>query len=125
MANRFSRRWAAIGFFAAAAMIVAYLRAPNDLALLKGRGFVYGFVFSAGVAWGVHFAELYPTHLRATAALIFHWGRVISFFVPAATAAVAESAGLTTDRMLAALLYTAAAAVWLMLPETLHRKAPS
>ena len=124
VANRFGRRWGAIGFFADAAMIVAYLGAPNDLALLKGLGFVYGFVISAGVAWGVYFAELYPVHLRATAASVFHWGRVISFFAPAATAAVAESAGLTTGRMLAALLYTVAAAVRLLLPETLHRKAP-
>ena len=123
VADRFGRRWGAVGFIVAAGMIVAYLRAPNDLDLLKGLGFVYGFMISAGVAWGVYFAELYPAHLRATAASIFHWGRIISFFAPAVTAAVAETAGLTTGMMLAALLYTVAAAVWLLLPETLNRKA--
>lgn len=123
VADRFGRRAGAVGFIVAGAMIVAYLRAPNDLALLKGLGFVYGFVISAGVAWGVYFAELYPVHLRATAASVFHWGRIISFFAPAVTAAVADLAGLTTGMALAALLYVLAAGVWWMLPETLVRKA--
>ena len=123
VADRFGRRINAIGFFIAAAMIVAYLRAPGDLALLKGLGFVYGFAISAGVAWGVYFAELYPAHLRSTAASIFHWGRILSFFAPAVTAAVADAAGLTTGMMLASLLYLLAGGVWLMLPETLLRKA--
>ena len=125
VADRFGRRINAIGFIAAAVMIVAYLRAPNNIDLLKTLGFFYGFVISAGVAWGVYFAELYPAHLRSTAASIFHWGRVISFFAPAATAAVAETAGLTTGMMLAALLYVSAAAVWLLLPETLIKKEPA
>lgn len=125
VADRFGRRINAIGFIGAAVMIVAYLRAPNDIDLLKALGFFYGFLISAGVAWGVYFAELYPAHLRSTAASIFHWGRVISFFAPAATAAVAESAGLTTGMMLAALLYASAAAVWLLLPETLIKKEPA
>ena len=122
VADRFGRRANAIGFIATAAMIVAYLRAPNDQTLLGSLGFAYGFFISAGVAWGVYFAELYPEHLRSTAASIFHWGRVLSFFAPALTAAVADLAGLTTGMMLAALLYLLAAGVWLMLPETLVRK---
>ena len=71
----------------------------------------------------MYFAELYPAHLRSTAASIFHWGRVISFFAPAAAAEVAETAGLTTGMMLAALLYVSAAAVWLLLSETLKEPA--
>jgi MFS family permease len=125
VADRFGRRINAIGFVVAAALIVLYLRAPNDPVLLQGLGFVYGFMISAGVAWGVYFAELYPAHLRSTAASIFHWGRAISFFAPAVTAAVAESAGLTTGMALAALLYLVAAGVWWLLPETLVRRPPT
>lgn len=121
VADRFGRRINAVGFVVAAALIVIYLRAPNDPVLLQGLGFVYGFMITAGVAWGVYFAELYPAHLRSTAASIFHWGRAISFFAPALTAAVAESAGLTTGMGLAALLYLVAAGVWWLLPETLVR----
>ena len=122
VADRFGRRINAVGFVVAAALIIIYLRAPNDPLLLQGLGFAYGFVISAGVAWGVYFAELYPAHLRSTAASIFHWGRAISFFAPAVTAAVAESAGLTTGMALAAGLYLVAAGVWWRLPETLHRQ---
>lgn len=124
VADRFGRRINALGFVLAAVLIIIYLRAPNEpLLLLQGLGFAYGFVITAGVAWGVYFAELYPSHLRSTAASIFHWGRAISFFAPAVTAAVAESAGLTTGMALAALLYLVAASVWWLLPETLVRRA--
>lgn len=119
VADRFGRRVNALGFVLAAVLIVIYLRAPNNPALLQGLGFAYGFVVTAGVAWGVYFAELYPAHLRSTAASIFHWGRAISFFAPAVTAAIADRAGLVTGMALAALIYLMAAAVWWRLPETL------
>ncbi len=123
VADRFGRRWGAVGYFLGAAMIVAYLRVPSDLALLTVLGFGYGVVISSSVVWGPYFAELYPQHLRSTAASIFHWGRVIGFIAPAITAAVAASAGLGVGMMLAAALYCVAAGVWLMLPETLQRRA--
>ena len=126
VADRYGRRVNAVGFIVAAVMVVAYLRAPGEPALLKLLGFAWGFVVAASVAWGVYFAELYPPHLRATAASIFHWGRIISFFAPALTAAVADAAGLTAAMMLAAVLYLLAAAIWLLLlPETLSRKGHS
>ena len=119
VADRHGRRVGAIGFVLTALMIVAFLRAPTNLTLLTVLGFAYGFVVAAGVAWGVYFAELYPAHLRSTAASIFHWGRLISFFAPAVTAAVADVLGLGVGMMLAALLYAVAACVWWLLPETL------
>ena len=122
VADRFGRRVGAVGFVLTAVMIVAFLRAPSDLALLTVLGFAYGVVISAGVAWGVYFAELYPAHLRSTAASIFHWGRLISFFAPAVTAAVADAFGLGVGMMLAALLYVVAAGVWWLLPETLSTR---
>lgn len=122
IADRYGRRMGSIGFFLGGAMIVAYLRAPSDLVLLTVLGFAFGFIIASGVVWGPFFAELYPPHLRSTAASIIHWGRVIGFFAPAVTAAVASAVGLTTSMMLAALLYCAAGGIWLLLPETLVRK---
>lgn len=122
IADRYGRRMGSIGFFLGGAMIVAYLRAPSDLVLLTVLGFAFGFIIASGVVWGPFFAELYPPHLRSTAASIIHWGRIIGFFAPAVTAAVASAVGLTTSMMLAALLYCAAGGVWLLLPETLVRK---
>ena len=123
IADRYGRRMGSIGFFLGGAMIVAYLRAPSDLTLLTVLGFAFGFIIASGVVWGPFFAELYPPHLRSTAASIIHWGRIIAFFAPAVTAAVASAVGLTTSMMLAALLYCAAGGIWLLLPETLVRKA--
>jgi MFS family permease len=119
VADRFGRRVGAAGFVAAGVMIVLYLRAPNDLQWLAVIGFVYGMLISASVVWGPWFAELYPAHLRSTAASIFLWGRVIGFFAPPLTAAVAQSAGLAAGMLLAALLFMVAALLWWRLPETL------
>ena len=122
LADRYGRRVGSIGFFLAAVMIVLYLRAPSDLALLRALGFAFGFIVASGVVWGPFFAELYPPHLRSTAASIIHWGRIIGFFAPAVTAGVAAAVGLGTSMMLASLLYCAAGGIWLLLPETLVRK---
>lgn len=121
VADRFGRRAGIIGFLIGAAMIIAYLRAPSLPALLGALGFIYGFVMSSGVAWGPYFAELYPQHLRSTAASVFHWGRIIGFMAPAMTVAAASLFGLTAAMMLAALVYLVAAFVWWLLPETLRR----
>ena len=121
VADRYGRRVGAVGFFVAAAIIVAYLRAPSTLWLLTAIGAAFGFLISSGVAWGPFFAEQYPPHLRSTAASIFHWGRVIGFMAPAVTAGVADAFGLTTGMMLAAAIYALCGGVWLMLPETLRR----
>ena len=71
--------------------------------------------------WGPWLAEMYPAHLRSTAASIFNWGRIISLFSPPITAAVATSYGLAAAMALAAVSFTLAALVWRTLPETLQR----
>jgi MFS family permease len=125
IADRMGRRIGAIGFVLTAAMVVIFLRVPADGMLLTVLGFCYSFVLSAGVAWGVYFAELYPAHLRSTAASILHWGRIISFFAPAVTAAIAAAVGLGVGMLLGAVLYGVAALVWWRLPETLAKRAPA
>jgi MFS family permease len=119
LADRYGRRVGAAGFLGAGVMIVLYLRAPTDVQLLGIIGFVYGMLISASVVWGPWFAEMYPAHLRSTAASIFHWGRVIGFFAPPVTAAVAQTAGLGTGMLLAAGLFGVASVLWWRLPETL------
>ncbi len=76
---------------------------------------------AASVIWGPWIAELYPPHLRSTAASIFNWGRIISFFAPLITGGVAERFGLGWAMGLAAIALGMATAVWLLLPETLVR----
>jgi MFS family permease len=119
-ADRLGRRFNAIGFLIAASMIAVYLSVPTDIWLLRIVGFVYGGSLCASVIWGPWLAELYPPHLRSTAASIFNWGRVISFFAPLITAKLAGSFGLSAAMASASLAFGIAAIIWLLQRETLH-----
>jgi MFS family permease len=119
--DRLGRRFSSLGFWIAAAAIVTYLTVPNSAPLLAVIGFVYGFSLSCSVVWGPWFAELYPPHLRSTAASIFNWGRLISFFSPLITGMLAEAFGLRGAMLAASAAIQVAALIWRCLPETLVR----
>lgn len=118
--DRFGRRFNALGFIAAAMLVVVYLAFARTALQLSLVGAFYGFMLSASVVWGPWLTELYPPHLKSTAASIFNWGRVVSFFAPLVTGAMAGRAGLGLTMGLASVAFTIAAAIWLALPET-HR----
>jgi MFS family permease len=119
--DRLGRRFSSLGFWIAAVAIVTYLTVPNSAPLLAVIGFVYGFSLSCSVVWGPWFAELYPPHLRSTAASIFNWGRLISFFSPLITGMLAEAFGLRGAMLAASVAFLVAALIWRCLPETLVR----
>ncbi|QMW21913.1 MFS transporter [Sandaracinobacteroides saxicola] len=119
--DRFGRRSAALGFVIAAALIPVYLFVPMPTTALEVTGLVYGIMLSASVVWGPWLSELYPPHLRSTAASIFNWGRIISMTAPLITAPLAEAFGLAPVMCLASVAFLAAALIWSRLPETLGR----
>lgn len=121
--DRFGRRAAAIGFFLAAALILVYLYAPISPAVLNIVAFGYGACLACSVVWGPWLSELYPPHLRSTAASIFNWGRIFSFFAPLLTGQIAEHFGLAATMTIASVVFSIAAIIWLSLPETLKRNA--
>ena len=121
VSDRLGRRAAAWGFIIAAGIIPVYLFVPMDTTLLEITGFAYGVMLSCSAIWGPWLSELYPPHLRSTAASIFNWGRVISMTAPLITAPLAEAFGLAPVMSLASVSFLAAAAIWLSLPETLRR----
>ena len=123
LADRFGRRFNALGFLFGSLAVVGYVTLPMSNSLVLLAGAAYGFTVAASVVWGPWIAELYPPHLRSTAASIFNWGRVISFFAPLVTAAVAERFGLATAMLLSAAALILAALAWWSLPETLGREA--
>ncbi len=123
ISDRLGRRAAASGFVAAAAVIPVYLFVPMPIGLLEVTGFVYGVMLSCSAIWGPWLSELYPPHLRSTAASIFNWGRVISMTAPLITAPLAEAFGLAPVMCLASVSFLAAAAIWFRLPETVGRTA--
>ena len=67
-------------------------------------------------------AELYPPHLRSTAASLYHWGRIFSFFAPLLTAALVQRHGFASSMQLASVCFVVAALIWLRLPETVRRR---
>ena len=121
VADRYGRRINALGFVGATLLIGLYLTIGNSVGALRVLGFVFGLMLPASVIWGPWIAEMFPPHLRSTAASIFNWGRIISLFSPPITAAVAEAFGLGAAMALGAVSWFLAALVWRILPETLDR----
>ena len=119
--DRFGRRAGAWGFIVAAVIIPVYLFVPMGMRLLELTGFAYGAMLSCSATWGPWLSELYPPHLRSTAASIFNWGRVVSMTAPLITAPLAEAFGLAPVMCLASVSFVAAAMIWLSLPETIRR----
>ncbi len=123
VSDRFGRRAAAWGFVAAAALIPVYLFVDMPVRALQVTGFAYGIVLSCSAIWGPWLSELYPPHLRSTAASIFNWGRVISMMAPLITAPMAEQFGRAPVMSMASFAFLAAALIWFSLPETVVHKA--
>jgi MFS family permease len=118
LSDRMGRRVGAWGFLAASALIPVYLFAPLDTLAFTAVGFAYGFLLSSSAVWGPWLSELYPPHLRSTAASIFNWGRIISMLAPPLTAALVPFFGMGPVMMLGSLAFAAAAGIWRSLPET-------
>lgn len=118
LGDRFGRRFNALGFFLTAAAIALFLATDAGPGVLALIGVFYGFCLSTSVVWGPWLTELYPAHLKSTAASIFNWGRIVSIFAPLITGALAKGVGLGATMGLASLVFAAAGIVWLMLPET-------
>lgn len=123
LADRFGRRFNALGFVLAAVLVAAYVATPPTATSLSILGFAYGMCLVASGVWGPYFAELYPEHMRAMAASIFNWGRIVSLFGALISGAIAERYGLTTTMYVGAATFALAALVWYSLPETLRRPA--
>ena len=121
LSDRVGRRVGAWGFLAAAALIPVYLFAPLGTLAFTAVGFAYGFLLSASAVWGPWLSELYPPHLRSTAASIFNWGRIISMLAPPLTAALIPFFGMGPVMMLGSLAFALAAVIWRALPETNFR----
>lgn len=117
--DRFGRRVNAVGFAIGAIGILLYVTVANTQFSLQLLGCVYGIMIASSVIWGPWIAELYPPHLRSTAASIFNWGRIISFFAPLITGALAEHYGLRVAMGTAAIAFGLAAIIWMLLPETI------
>lgn len=123
--DRYGRRTSASGFFLTAALILVFLFVPLGLAGQSAVAFLYGAALGCSVVWGPWLTELYPQHLRSTAASIFNWGRVVSFVAPPLTGFIAQRFGLAYTMTLGSAVFAVAAFIWLSLPETLKPIVPA
>lgn len=73
--------------------------------------------------WDPYTVELYPEHLRATAASIFNCGRTVSLFGTLLAGAIAVRCGLPGVMYAGAVTFAAAAMLWWSFPETLQSAA--
>ncbi len=119
IADTYGRRYPAIGFLLSAVLICLYFLVPAEPWLLAAIVFGYGFNVSCTYAWGVYFAELFPPHLKAMGASLFHGGRIISMLSPSLVAVVAESYSLAAGMLMAPVVLLLATVIWFRLPETL------
>lgn len=122
VADRLGRRTNLVGFLTGAAIIVAYVTLPLSFTVREIAIFGVGFFTSSSVIWGPWLAELYPTHLRATAASLFNYGRIFSFAAPPLTAAISTQIGLPLTMALGGPVFLLSALAWSRLPETLDRR---
>jgi MFS family permease len=127
--DRFGRRASALGFALSGVFVVLYLFLPPSPVMFAITGFVYGFGLVCTGIWGPYFAELYPENLRATAASIFGWGRIVSLFGALISGAIADSFGLQAAMLTGSVVFFMATLIWWSLPETLgangHHNAKS
>ena len=134
--DRYGRRITAWGFIGAAVIVPVYLFAdlgntllfvhpwylPLPDSPLKIVGVIYGLLLSASVVWGPWLSELYPSHLRSTAASIFNWGRVVSMLAPVVTGELAKYYPLPIIMSAASVAFVAAALIWFRLTETVAKR---
>lgn len=118
IADRYGRRIPFIGYVIAAVMVLAFIQPNLNQYHLSALGFVFGFGMSCTTAWGAWFAELFPIHLRAHGAALFHAGHILALGSPLLAAYTAEVFGMRTSMSFAAMVYLAGAILWFKMPET-------
>jgi len=118
LADRIGKRRTIIGsLIGCGLMLPIYTFATNKTALLLlGPAFAF-FIAFVGL-FGSYFAELYPTHLRASGAgFCFNVGRGISAFAPLLWGSVAVSVGFSISIGFCGALFLLAAVVIALLPQ--------
>lgn len=101
-------------------MLPIYMSIDQYVALLL-LGPVFAFFLSFVGIFGSYFAELYPTHLRASGAgFCFNFGRGLSAFSPLILGSLASSLGLSVSISLCGGLFILAAVAVYALPQDIQ-----
>ncbi len=123
-ADKFGRKFNALGFLLAGVMVSIFFVAPGDvmigsLNMLALLGLIYNFGLSASAVWGGYFSELFPAHLRSYGAALFHGGRILGMWAPMVLIFIQERSDLQTAMWGSPIVWIVAGLLWFTLPETL------
>jgi MFS family permease len=106
----------------AAALVLVYGMTRQPMALLVLGPFVAFFGTGYFSGFGAITAEIYPTHIRATAqGFTYNIGRLGSAIAPFAVGSLAASRGFTAAFGVTSAAFLIAAVLWLWIPETKGR----
>jgi MFS family permease len=120
IADAIGRRRSYVIYLVAAAVLVPIYALAQDVRWLLILGPLLAF-FGTGYfsGFGAVSAELFPTHLRATAqGLTYNAGRALSALAPVLVGALAVSHGLAWAFLVTSAAFAVAAVLWIWIPET-------
>ena len=120
VADAMGRRPAYVGYLlAAAALVWAYTSVHSVWALLALGPLASFFATGHFSGFGLVTAELYPTHIRATAqGVTYNFGRIASAYAPRLVGSVAQTRGYPAALSIAAAAFLLASLFWIVIPET-------
>jgi MFS family permease len=120
VADAIGRRRTYVGYLLMAALFVWAFASVSGVWALLALGPVTSF-FATGhfSGFGTVTAELYPTHVRATAqGFTYNVGRLASAYAPRLVGSVAQSSGYPSALLIVAAALGLGALFWLWIPET-------
>jgi MFS family permease len=123
VADAIGRKRSYIIYLVVAAVLVPIYAMTRDVRWLLLLGPFLAF-FGTGYfsGFGAVSAELFPTHLRATAqGLTYNAGRALSALAPVAVGAIAVGRGLGWAFLVTSMAFAVAAVLWIWIPETKGR----
>jgi MFS family permease len=107
----------------AAILILVYISVRAPVALLALGPVVAFFATGYFSGFGAVTAEIYPTHIRATAqGFTYNIGRIASAAAPFAVGTLAQTRGFQVALSLTSIAFLLAAAMWTFIPETRGRQ---
>ncbi|HZB25690.1 MAG TPA: MFS transporter, partial [Vicinamibacterales bacterium] len=124
VSDRVGRRNAYVLYtLSAAALILVYVSVASAPVLLLLGPLVAFCATGYFSGFGAVTAEIYPTHIRATAqGFTYNIGRLASAAAPFAVGSLAASRGFPAALSLTSAAFVLAAALWVLIPETRGRE---
>jgi MFS family permease len=124
ISDRIGRKKTYVAYLLIAALLLPiYGRMRNPAALLALGPFVGFFGTGLFSGFGAVVAEIFPTHIRATAlGFCYNLGRIVSAIAPFTVGSLAQTRGFATGFFILSGAFLFFAVMWIFIPETKGRQ---